>query len=31
MGEKGHYGSPPPFFNAKKVPQELTHTQEGGD
>lgn len=26
MGE-GQYGSPPPFFKLKKIPQEMTHTQ----
>lgn len=30
-GKEGQYGSPPSFFNAKKIPQEMTHTQEGGD
>lgn len=29
MGE-GQYGSPPPFFNLKKILQEMTHTQEEG-
>lgn len=26
MGE-GQYGSTPPFFNLRKSPQEMTHTQ----
>lgn len=27
MGGEGQYGSTPPFFNLKKIPQEMTHTQ----
>lgn len=26
-GREGQYGSPPPFFKLKKIPQEMTHTQ----